>query len=276
MAVAQDKFITRTVPFPVVVRTAFALVTLALVLLAGCTEPPAEPADPGPVLPSLDRFSGCPWEYPDNTSVDCEPGAAWITPEEEIPPAWVCTDEDREEGWSLHWNPATNEYGLWVEIPENATGQDGVMRLNNSGEEHLFQWEEAPQTAFLRFPVELEDTVSFRYALHEFGYAVNGTLLSESEPTPVWSLHKSQFWVVHRFDTSNGTYTFQNMTVTEFRFEGADRGQDERESFYEVPSFEVLGEDFALWVHHERGHLASSQGLADALVVDRFCMTGLG
>lgn len=271
-----DRFKTQTDPFPLVVRTALALVTLALVLLAGCTEPPAEPADPGPVLPSLDRFSGCPWEYPDNTSLDCEPRATWITPEDGIPPAWVCTGEDREEGWSLHWNPATNEYGLWVEIPEQATGEDGVMWLRSADEEHLFQWEEAPQSAFLRLPVEFGETASFRYRLHEFGYATNGTVLTDSQPTPIWSLHDSQFWVIHRFDTDNGTYTFQDMNVTVVPFEGADRGENETESFYKVQPFEISGRDFNLIVHYEQLHAATSGGARETALVDRFCMTGLG
>jgi hypothetical protein len=251
---------------------AFVLLTLA-VLAAGCTQPPPESGEDGALLPLLESYRDCPWVYPDNTTHDCDSTATAVTVEMTRPVGWVCTAEDHAQGWSLHWNPATNERGIWYDAPENASGHTGVMHLRTAGTEHLFQWDHAPSSAFLHLGVEFGDTAAFGYEMHTFGYATNGTL-AEAQGTPLWSLHDGQFWVVHRFDTHDGTYTFQNMTAIDPQRETND-GNETHSDDHVVRPFEVIGQDFALWVHHERSHLATSQGNIPTDPLGGFCQSGL-
>lgn len=245
------------------------------VVLAGCTEAPPVVEDDGPWLPRLAQYEGCPWNYPDNSSHGCESTSVILEPEPEPPLGWICTAENRDLGWSLHWNPVDDVHGLRYVAPENSTGHTGVLFLRTDLQEHFYQWDDAPATGFLQIPETFGDNVTFRYGLHEFGYATNGTLNS-AQGEQVWSLFETQPWVVHKFETDNATYSFQNMTVKSFRVESED-GDMRNESYYEVDPFEVLGEDFGLWVDHERSHRASSLGLVDEVrIVDRFCQTGLG
>ncbi len=244
-------------------------------LLAGCTQSASEPERPSEPLPLLEEYEGCPWAYPDNTSHGCDSPAVAPTLDAEIPTGWVCTEENREQGWSFHWDPVTEERGIYYELPPEVAGKTGLMRLTTAGEDHLLQWEEAPEQGFIRVPVEVGDNVSFRYEVHEFGYATNGTL-NEAQGEAVWSLFDRQFWVIHRFETGNGTYAFQNMTTQKFRVDNNDPERDDEIFFYHVNPFNITGEDFDLWVHHERHHMASSLIAVPTTGVDRFCMTGLG
>lgn len=76
---------------------AFAVLTVATLLLAGCLgAQEAQPTDTGPTGPSLSEFAGCPWTYPDNSSVGCETDAgqpAWT----ETPNGWMCLGEESDD-----------------------------------------------------------------------------------------------------------------------------------------------------------------------------------
>lgn len=256
-------------------RLAAPLALAVVLLLAGCTQPDSEPEHSHEPLPSLHEFADCPWVYPDNTSVDCADQALAMTLEPEIPTGWVCTGQNRDQGWSFHWDPIASEHGIYHELPPEAAGGTLLMRLTTDGEDHLLSWDDAPETGFLRIPMEAGENVSFRYEVHEFGYATNGTL-NDAQPEPVWSLYERQFWVVHKFETGNGTYTFQNMTTQKFRVESNDPDKDDEIAFHHVNPFNVTGKGFGLWVHHERNHIASSLGTVPTTGIDRFCQTGLG
>lgn len=257
-------------------RPLVALLALACVLLlSGCSQPAAEPEARAEPLPILQEYEHCPWIYPDNTSVGCEHQALETSVDAEVPPGWVCTGENRDQGWSFHWDPVTDERGIYYELPPEAAGKTGLMRLTTAGQDHLVQWDQVPEQGFLKVPVDVGDNVSFKYEIHEFSYETNGTL-DEAQGEPVWSLFDRQFWVVHRFETGNGTYAFQNMTAQPFRVESNDPERDDEIVFYHVTPFNVTGGDFGLSVHHERHHIASSLVAVPTVNVDRFCQTGLG
>lgn len=258
-----------------VVRVPLLIALILCAALAGCTQAPPEVEDDGPSLPLLAEYEGCPWTYPDNTSHECEPSTEILEPEPETPIGWICTAENRQLGWSLHWNPVDDVHGLRFELPENATGQTGVLFLRTDRQEHLYRWDDSPGTGFLRLPATFGENVTFRYGLHDFGYATNGTL-RDAEASQVWSLFQDRFWVVHKFEAEEATYTFQNMTDRSVLLKDEEGGERE-EPYYEIDPFHVAGEDFTLWVHHERTHSATSQGLViDVRLIDRFCQTGLG
>jgi hypothetical protein len=253
-----------------------AVLLLFMTLLAGCVEPEPEPEFVDP-RPSLAVFAGCPWTYPDASGVDCDSDAARITAQESIPMAWLCVKQHQQHGWAIYWDPVTDTRGIWYESEAEPNGAYGTLWVRSAGKEHFFVWDNAAASGFLPLDIEFGETISFRYGLHEVGYAMNGTLAGATG-RPVWSMYAAQAWAVHRFEIADGVYSFQNVTREDVRRDRQEGPGEEPafHTFYYLDPFVVEGSDFTLFVHHERIHAATSQGAMDTTGINQACQLGFG
>lgn len=244
------------------------LLLVAAPILAGCTEAPppaAPPADPGP---ALSTFTDCPWTYFDGSPVDCTPPPT-IPIEGSVPPGWVCLGEDPREGWSLHWDPTTDERGVFYSVDVNASEFHGVMRFKTNEQIGLFTFPNASDSGFLRIPMDFGPNATFRFLVYSYGYAWNGTGLAGAEADELWSLHDDQFWVVHRLTTGNGTYTFQGMdsrNTTKRTAEG-----EQTIAFHEPGTYFIRGSDFRFSAVYESLHFGRALQGVDTVGIDRQC-----
>lgn len=197
-------------------------------LLAGCTSD--EQAE------SVDALRGCPYRFPDNTSVDCHADVGSVSAGA-VPKGWSCVEEgksfSRDEWWQL-WTDGKGRYGV-----RGHTGSSGDrisrIRFHADGSHETSKAYHHGSDYFAPIGQAVDPRAAVDWRLETWNFT--GDLrIGPTTPIPA-VVHASEFsgdlWFVWAFEGKDATFFAQSMllftdgsihrwTPDNFRIQGSD------------------------------------------------------
>jgi hypothetical protein len=201
---------------------------LVALLLAGCARDAPADSLPGPPLPGLDAYAGCP--VVNGTALACEPSedSPYIVDvRSQVPPGWTCLTfaDDRFTldvfgngeypfpDWYTYYGPVIGDgglsgsmgFGLAYDARGDADEVAGAMVIDTEDDDRTFIWE-GPSAGFVQLPTPIESSEVRVYGVLYPAGPTKGTLRAESDVAPPGRAWASDPDVDHREFWSRGPF----------------------------------------------------------------------
>lgn len=208
------------------VSSRFSVVLLVVVVASGCLEANESPLAP---RPRLTDFLACEYAYPDGRAVPCENQARQLEAKAgSAPQGWVCvaTFPDTPPRWAWYRRTEasvvgvappvwTQDFGLVVEFDDGTQHYSGALKVWSESREYFYSVEDGGIQFFLQFPEPFDDAIEFHADFLGWNAFTNTSVLQAARVEHSWSDYGQDrdgaYWVLTRFVTPNGTYTFNQM-----------------------------------------------------------------
>lgn len=216
-------------------RAVAALALVAATVLAGCARLPTMPWQSEEDIIRLEDFAGCRLEGSDGRRVSC---ANPLTPrptQPEVPDGWICVGgrprDDETFGFHVHRRDGSGELGLSYEVDRPADRYSGWIRVDDRNDLATYNVTSEHAAGFVAFPdvrADAGERARIQAGLAAIRYTVRSEPLGSAEKHPTWipangsdpAENGFDWWIVHRFETGDETYTFTRREPRNLRIEG--------------------------------------------------------